>query len=577
MIWFLFSDVSDNARSSRSGSLSPSFSQSSSPGQRAKSKRNFIKNIKPDTFKRPSSYSCSEAEIASAKNNKVVELVGYRKMVASPDLHSKVLGNSKFVELGTLSPLRSSTDTKSESPVPDSFLATSVSMPTLLNRSGWARNSDGTLPEYREVARRSLRAKKKHAKSSVISVDFGGSDPALRSEKCEKTDHTDGRRRLKRAYTDPVDHSSKSALSSNENDNESKLEKDDVSSIKVESSSLSRVSNNENTTKSSLEAGKQGKEGEDSTTAKKGLNFQQELYQNLSKCLTEALGDGGGLNDSDKSDDDECIQNGFDELLESSISPSRTDDKDQIEKLDKKLGTNHNRNSAIKGENIEMVQDKDLVNLEKVSTSAPKSGLTVKDILKNSDLKIGVSSERTEALSRQSTNTDSGVDVLSVSGISVRDDPADSYATLKESTPEHTSRESKEIVSEVKIVCDTERVSRKERVTVSEFLREEYRKSSNLELSRNLENLGFQDSPQTTGLDSDSGITEISSVPASMRNNFRASSESNLVHSGSGLLEVKKGGDVMVSSASFPELSKIADIIKEPPKLVDKVGHNTVK
>ena len=555
-----FIDVYDSARNSRSGSLSPSFSQSSSPGQRTKSKRNFIKNIKPDTFKRPSSYSCTEAEIASAKNNKVVELVGYRKMV-TPDINSKVAGNSKFVELGTLSPLRSASNRNSE---PPSFMASSISMPALLNRSGWARNSDGTLPEYREVARRSLRAKKKHAKSSVISVDFGGSDPSLRSDKTEKGEPSEGRRRLKRAYTDPVQHSSLSASGSNETGSDNKPGKDHINSEKVESNSSPNVGKNRNSRTANLEMDEQGKKG---SASKEELNFQQELYQNLSKCLTEALGDGGDLNDSDKSDDDECVQNGFDEFLDNAINP-RYDITEGDVKLQKESSAVHDRIFGPKDENAGSVQNKDHISAEK-TPSTPKSGLTVKDILRNSDLKIG----RAEAFSRQSTNTDSGVDVLSVSGISV----TDSVVNVKDGSPEHGSIESKETISGVKIICDTETGSKKEQVTVSEFLREEYKKSSTLELSRHLENLGYSETSQSTGIDSESDRTELSSVPTSMRSNFRASSESNLVHSASGLLEVKKGGDVMVSSASFPELSKIADELKEPPKLVDKVGHSTVR
>ena len=557
MIVFPLADYTDNARSSRSSSVSPSLSQTSSPGQRAKTRKNFIKNIKPDTFKRPSSYSCTDAEIASAKSSKVVELVGYRKMVATPGGSSKALGNSSFVELGTLSPIQSSTDLKSNPQVPDSHLATSVSMPTLFHRAGWGRNSDGTLPEYREVARRSLRAKKKHAKSSVISVDFGGSDPSLRSEKIE-TGHNGNRGRLKRAFTDPLRHSENLEPTTNSNDAIV-----DQTEIRSERS----VNRNKDTESDALEnMRKKPVTDSDKTTAKKELNFQQELYQNLSKCLTEALGDADDLHDSDKSDDERCVQNGYDDSLERDQNSFGKGDIEESKRLNTNINSIIDRKDEVGEKSGKVSVRSRSATPEKVSiSSTPKSGLTVKDILRNSDLKIGQSSGRTDFF-RQSTdsnstaNTDSGIDVLSVSGISVKDDQTDT-GTIG----------SKELKSEVKIFCDTDLSSKTlhDRVTVSEFLREEYRKSSLVDLSVvKSEKLGKEET-----LDSNAESSGLSTV--SVRNNFRASSESNLLQSGS--LEVKKSSDVMVSSASFPELSKLTEVVKEPPKLVDKVGHSTVR
>ena len=547
--------------------MSPSLSQTSSPGQRTKSKRNFIKNIKPDTFKRPSSYSCTEAEIASAKNNKIVELVGYRKKVATPGASSRV-GNSKFVELGTLSPLQSSTklNLKLDSQVPDSLLASSVSMPTLFERSGWNRNSDSTLPAYREVARRSLRAKKRNAKSSIIHVDFGGSDPSLRSE---ESDHSGSRRRLKRAFTDPVRHSDnlELMLNSNESSHDVTLGKDhNVTTREV----VSKTSGDRNLDIKSADLGKDSEkwEGEPEKTsgAKKELNFQQELYQNLSKCLTEALGDADELNDSDKSDDDSCIQNGYDVFLEKDLNQIEKASHAESERLNENLNANVGKTGETRDVKSETSAVKRIsVSPEKVpSPSTPrKSGLTVTDVLRSSDLKVGPSG-RTDLLSRQSTdsnstvNTDSGIDVLSVSGVSVRDEQIDS-SSLK---------------SDVKIICDSTDFNTKslhDRVTVSEFLREEYRKSSLVDISVQSENLGNLD--KETNVDSDIESSEI--MNTSVKNNFRASSESNLLQST--MLEVKRNGDVMVSSASFPELSKLSESVKEQPKLVDKVGHSTVR
>jgi len=45
-----------------SGSGSSQNGEAVTPRQKARAKKNFIKNIKPEAFKRPSSYSCSDAE-----------------------------------------------------------------------------------------------------------------------------------------------------------------------------------------------------------------------------------------------------------------------------------------------------------------------------------------------------------------------------------------------------------------------------------------------------------------------------------------------------------------------------------
>ena len=491
-----------------------------------------------------------------------MELVGYRKKVATPDARSRV-ANSNLVELGTLSPLRSSA--KSDSEMPDSILASSVSMPTLFERSGWNRNSDSTLPAYREVARRSLRAKKRNAKSSIIHVDFGGSDPSLRYE---DADHNGSRRRLKRAFTDPVRHSdhADSVTNSSERSPDSAIQKD----IKT-TDLLPQTNGDQNRDSKSADLGKSKGEPDKTSGAKKELNFQQELYENLSKCLTEALGDGDDLNDSDKSDSDSCIQNGYDEFLGKDIDPAEKVAYTENERLndnmnaniDKKAESGNSKNQSPSVNRISVSPQKG----PSPSSTPGKSGLTVRDVLRNSDLKVGPSG-RTDLLSRQSTdsnstvNTDSGIDVLSVSGVCVKDELSDPNSPV-----------SKDMKSDIKIICDTDLNSKSlhDRVTVSEFLREEYRKSSVTDISVQSENFG--NLGKETNVDSDTENPEVTNT--SGKSNFRASSESNLLQST--MLEVKRNTDVMVSSASFPELSKLSESVKEPPKLVDKVGHSTVR
>eukprot|EP00106_Octopus_bimaculoides_P010487 XP_014777929.1 PREDICTED: protein FAM135A-like [Octopus bimaculoides] len=102
---------------------------------RNKGKRKFIKNIKPEAFKRPS-YSCINADATPPLND--VVLVGYRKKSAEETTESPL-------QLGTLGP-------ESTSPPSDFFsgnhLSNSVSMTSLLTRSCWSRSSINSLPEY---------------------------------------------------------------------------------------------------------------------------------------------------------------------------------------------------------------------------------------------------------------------------------------------------------------------------------------------------------------------------------------------------------------------------------------------
>ncbi|XP_036360858.1 protein FAM135A isoform X5 [Octopus sinensis] len=102
---------------------------------RNKGKRKFIKNIKPEAFKRPS-YSCINADATPPLTD--VVLVGYRKKSAEETTESPL-------QLGTLGP-------ESTSPPSDFFsgnhLSNSVSMTSLLTRSCWSRSSINSLPEY---------------------------------------------------------------------------------------------------------------------------------------------------------------------------------------------------------------------------------------------------------------------------------------------------------------------------------------------------------------------------------------------------------------------------------------------
>ena len=151
----LSTDTADSPRLQRdtlsSGSNSSQNGDAVTLRQKSRSKKNFIKNIKPEAFKRPSSYSCSEVEKLEiqktvgklkSKDEKGVTLIGYSK-VPKPNLDP-----SRAVLLGTLSPTRSEPGEK-ERPQSTAYpLRPAASMSSVLARTCWSRGSSASLPEF---------------------------------------------------------------------------------------------------------------------------------------------------------------------------------------------------------------------------------------------------------------------------------------------------------------------------------------------------------------------------------------------------------------------------------------------
>ncbi|KAL5015813.1 hypothetical protein ScPMuIL_005402 [Solemya velum] len=147
-------------------------SDDTSPKNRNSYKKKFIKNIRPDAFKRPS-YSCTEAEALGMNvSNKPTDavLVGYRKTAPPSDFYQK-----GTVELGTLSPMTSAENLHSHP-----ALMNSTSMPSLLAKSCWSRASINSLPEYGNPTKDSPILPRRAVKSAIYSMpEFYGSDPGI--------------------------------------------------------------------------------------------------------------------------------------------------------------------------------------------------------------------------------------------------------------------------------------------------------------------------------------------------------------------------------------------------------------
>lgn len=565
--------VLDDKRISRANSLSPSFTQKHSPEMRQKPKRNFIKNIRPDTFKRPSSFNLKDAETAAANARKDVILVGYRKTVASPNVHSRVIENE--LELGTFSPMSAS----SFSPQVPISMSNSVSLPVLA-RSEWGRNSDGTLPEYMQVARRSLRAKKKHKKSSIITVDFlGGSDPDISLE--ESSEENELPRRLKRAFTDPVRFSSKVRNKHSEAD-----EDNSVTNVKGEETCInSDIGGTESANSQSIS--RDNVKHDEPDKLKKHLDFQEDMYKNLSYCLTQAIGDEE-LHDSDKSDDETFIQNGYDEFLEEELT-SRT----QQATDDGHTSSQINCQDCTSNTPPDRVTNKPNSNTTGVSLPEQQSGLTVRDILKLNALQLTAPgatgktdnptnsrpglTHNTDFQVSMNGDTDAQLDVLSGSKVNVAmgsnsNGHSISRPNLTGSTDSGVTGSQSTLASKdssvIEITLEHDQCSDNDaEVTVIELLREEYKRN-----------------PEIRGPDFETSISDFSDSGVSIMShkNFKASSESNLLQSVDTLRVTDtskdaKSPDLMVTSASFPDITKISEAAKDGPKLVDRVGRSTVK
>ena len=163
-------------KGSRHSDTSSQYSSDSSSPKLKKNKRKFIKNIKPEAFKRPSSFMMTDgAEPRNAGGSVAVDplecsLVGYRKLENIP--------STPVVELGTLSP-GGSHSILSQDAATKNALYNAVSMPTLLAKGHFNMTSSGSMPD---LTTEPLLDKSSIDLSHMIQAGLsgaGGSDSAL--------------------------------------------------------------------------------------------------------------------------------------------------------------------------------------------------------------------------------------------------------------------------------------------------------------------------------------------------------------------------------------------------------------
>ncbi len=163
--------------SKHSDTSSQHSSDSTSPHMR-KHKLKFIKNIKPEAFKRPSSFMMSDGSVPKNAGGSVAvdaldcSLVGYRKLDDIP--------SAPTVELGTLSPGGSHSILLPDAATKNA-LYNAVSMPTLLAKGHFNMTSSGSMPD---LTTESLLDKSSVDLSHMVQAGLsgGGSDSALSKE-----------------------------------------------------------------------------------------------------------------------------------------------------------------------------------------------------------------------------------------------------------------------------------------------------------------------------------------------------------------------------------------------------------
>lgn len=277
--------------SSEAGSfLTPKISRSDSssshsgdsPNLRSKGKKKFIKNIKPEAFKRPSStYNINAAEMGPAARKDVV-LVGYRKV---PPAES--VPRVEPVELGTFSPNMASI--LDELDLSGAGLASSSSMPSLLVRSCWSRASSNSMPEIDPESSPNMANMGSKANSPTRSNSSprrsSGSKVLLRRQQEADLKSTDG---ITKVGNPDYRHTMYEPITQNLYSQHFKESSATGSESAPCTPELARTSKDDNSVLSSVDSGEASENVSQDLSA---MHIGKKDYDKLAKGITQALGE----------------------------------------------------------------------------------------------------------------------------------------------------------------------------------------------------------------------------------------------------------------------------------------------
>ncbi|XP_060077402.1 protein FAM135A-like [Ylistrum balloti] len=341
-------------------SLSKNNSQES-PQLKFKHKKKFIKNIRPDAFRRPSTYSCSEAEAKGKVVGKDCQLVGYRKKVPDYETSSSSSYDPKSV-IGTFSPNSSSMDSCGD---PGNMLLTnSLSMPSLMSKSSWSRASINSLPDYMD-REKTPYGRRRQIKSELFPKGVVRSDPDMRGriqfEQVHGETSVSSTLPKQKAWTGEGSGADLTSqpVSSQEDDSMSitppriidkpppaprtcdkpllplgDSDKSHPSTGESDSGLSSAVSSTVSIT-GHIEATSSATKGKSGRKNKSMLD--STAFTSLANDITKALNENeswyvtsNDTNNDDQSDDETCVANGYDEFLENVCSSESKNNSSNI-------------------------------------------------------------------------------------------------------------------------------------------------------------------------------------------------------------------------------------------------------
>lgn len=279
-----------------------------SPQLTSKHKRKFIKNIRPEAFRRPSTYSCTGAEAKGNVVGRDCQLVGYRKKVSEYERDADSSGYDTASVIGTFSPMTSDHS--------NMLLTNSLSMPSLMSRSSWSRASINSLPDYMDREKVPY-GRRRQIKSELFPKGVVHSDPDMRGrinleqlQGVAPSESTPPPGEGREGESQPPPGESDKPLPT--------LESSDKclpSSVDCDSGLCSAVSSTVSITGHNDSRGK-GRPSRPSA--------HSNTFSSLANDITKALNENESwyvtsdvTNDEDESDDETCVANGYDEFLDS--------------------------------------------------------------------------------------------------------------------------------------------------------------------------------------------------------------------------------------------------------------------
>ncbi|KAK6989148.1 protein FAM135A [Biomphalaria glabrata] len=511
--------------SSNSSSSVASERGGSSPHLRKRtSSKKFIKNMKPEGFKRPSSYYCNETEVVPIKQDTEVTLIGYRKIPAQDFI------SSAAVHLGTLSP--DSPDGVGNANLTNQLEKSySSSLSSIFPTSCMNRGSDDSIPDIcdTEMSQPSFVSTPEKTVVSCVTLPQGPSIPLPQASPPQ------GDTSAIVTSKPPVFPSQSDSITSNSGLAKS-VEKHSTDSLKTSTpQKIVPISSIHQTTVPGLS--------------------KEELGQ-LAKGISHALGEEDttaeqlkspvSANDDDFSDDDTNVANGFDDVLE-------TYRQDFSIKKQSDVAA-----SSLTSMSKAPLPGGIITSLEKAQSQRSLEAAQTIDSKNDSALGSEISSQEEVSYS-SSPSSGSRPTQIDTLGLNLP------VATNTSMDPGH-------------VTCSY--ADPRQQVTVLELLKEEYKRSVALQdgatditdskcynLLTSTSNKDFHLSGQRAASDSDI-LRNCEEEEKNVHNHKDAimrtsteGSEKRKVH--------------LSTSSSYPELSHAASK-PEPPRLVSVVGHSTV-